>query len=84
MNTAVIAGIDYRRDENRIDVRLSLTAHADEHITLKFQGIERIIWTHDKCEDAMYAFRLSVEDIFLLAKFEGCGLEILARDLAVE
>lgn len=81
---AGIADLVYKKAESRLEVIISLNALSDNLLRLTFEGIERVMWTHDKGEDTMSGMRLTVEDTFILAKFEGCGFEILARSLRVD
>ncbi len=81
---AGIADINYSKAESRLVVTITLNALSDNLLRLTFEGIERVVWAHDKGEDTMAGIRLTLEDTFILTIFEGCGFEILARSLSVD
>lgn len=80
---AEVTDLTYSQASDSIEVTLRLPGIDAENLRLKFSRIERIVWTHDKGEETMIGLRLTVEDTFLLANFDGSGLEILALNIEV-
>lgn len=55
---------------------------ADE-VTLKFSGVRRLRWEYERECAQIHSIRLALEDIYLLASFDGAELEILAEAITV-
>lgn len=55
---------------------------ADE-VTLRFGGVRRVRYEYERESALVHSIRLTIEDIYLLANFDGADLEILAETLTV-
>ncbi len=68
--------------------------NGEARVSMTFSGVRRVRWDFDKAvpqdidgsmqEDVLTGIRLKREDLFLLATFDGIGLEILADTLRLD
>lgn len=70
-------------DKEAGSVVMDFTTNAGSALRLVFGGVRRAKWDYERANDTLTGVRLTLEDIFLLANFDGADAEILADSVRI-
>lgn len=79
-----ISSINFDRSTNIVKVTVASQKNEDSDVSFTFSGVKRVNWTYESVDDKLSGLRLTLEDTYLLTRFDGSDLEILSADLQID
>ena len=79
-----ISGATFDRETDTLTVTATPTDSEDEPVRFTFSGIRRTRWLYEHSGDTISGIRLTLEDTYLLTRFDGADIEILAESLRID
>ena len=79
-----VAALNFDRRNYQVKVTVALQESGKSDVSFTFSGVKRINWTYESADDKISGMRLTLEDTYLLARFDGSDLEILSTDLRID
>ena len=77
-----ISAINFDRANHRVTV--SVQNGDNSGVTFVFSGVKRVNWSFESADDKISGMRLTLDDTYLLTRFDGSDLEILSTDLQID
>lgn len=79
-----ISSINFDRASDSIILTVHPSGENVDSVTFTYSGVKRINWTFESIDDILSGIRLTIEDTYLLTRFDGSDLEILSTDLRID
>ncbi|MDE6703025.1 MAG: hypothetical protein K2K00_05050, partial [Muribaculaceae bacterium] len=77
-----ISAVNFDRATHKVTA--SVQNGDNTEVTFTFSGVKRVNWTFESADDKISGMRLTLEDTYLLTRFDGSDFEILYSDLQID
>ena len=77
-----ISAVNFDRATHKVTA--SVQNGDNTEVTFTFTDVKRVNWTFESADDKISGMRLTLEDTYLLTRFDGSDFEILSSDLHVD